>query len=260
MPRTRPLSRTVLGAALTTVLVSGCTDGGGDASPLSGKRNTSPDRGVTLSARLDTPTDVTLRWNGRDPEAAGQIVEFATEPRGAYTILEFAPGGQSLFKHPDLMPRTPFYYRLRAYGGPVSPAVDIALPKGTLGRKDQNRSHEWAVPRKLSKAGSAAERHRVRGENTDRAAPTRLRATVKHANGVLLTWRDQARDEDGYLVEVRPEGAADFRVAAVLDPDIESTGLITLPQEKRASIRVRAFFYGDRSNVVHRTTGEQSAG
>jgi hypothetical protein len=42
----------------------------------------------------------------------------------------------------------------------------------------------------------------------------------------------------------------------VLDPDINSTGLVTLPEEKHASYRIRAFAYGERSNVVHLTTGE----
>ncbi|MFC8081049.1 hypothetical protein ACFUN8_36580, partial [Streptomyces sp. NPDC057307] len=43
--------------------------------------------------------------------------------------------------------------------------------------------------------------------------------------------------------------------APLLNPDINSFGLITLPEEKRASYRVRAFVYGEQSNVVHLTTG-----
>lgn len=274
MPRTPSLTRAaLLGTALLTVLMSGCTDdraagrpdqsgptgasGPSDRSGTSGQRPASAGQGVTLSAKLDTPTDITLRWRGGAAAAGGQVVEFATEPGGDYTILEFAPGGQDRYKHPDLMPETPFYYRLRAYGGPVSRTVDLNLPKGGLSTQDQRSDHQWAVPKRL-RAKSPAGRQSVRGGDT--AAPTALKVTVKHANGILLTWRDRARDEAGHLVEVRPEGARDFRVAAVLGPNIESTGLITLPQEKKASIRVRAFFYGERSNVVHHTTGRTATG
>ncbi|MFD7551024.1 fibronectin type III domain-containing protein [Streptomyces sp. NPDC059816] len=257
VPPLRRPGRALLGTALATALLSGCSDG---ASPSDGRSAAPRGAGVTLSAKLDTPTDVTLRWSGDARDAAGQVVEFATEPEGAYTTLRFAPEGQRLHEHPDLMPETPFYYRLRAYGGPVSAAVELDLPKGAFSKEDQRSGHEWAAPRKLSKPGSAAERHPVRGEEAVRATADDFKATVKHANGVLLTWRDRARDEAGYLVEIRPAGAPDFHVAAVLDPDIESTGLITLPREKRATVRVRAFFYGERSNVVLRTTGKSATG
>lgn len=43
--------------------------------------------------------------------------------------------------------------------------------------------------------------------------------------------------------------------AAVLDPDVTSTGLITLPEEKTATCRVRAFHWGETSNVAHLKSG-----
>ena len=88
------------------------------------------------------------------------------------------------------------------------------------------------------------------------AAATGLKAEVKHANGILFTWQDRAADEDGYLVEVRPAGAADYRVAVQLDPDTTSYGVITLPDEKTATYRVRAFRFGAASNLTHQTTGK----
>ena len=72
---------------------------------------------------------------------------------------------------------------------------------------------------------------------------------------MLFTWVDNASDEEGYLIEVRPEGAADWDVAMMLDPDVTSVGLTALPAERRASFRVRAYFHGASSNVAHRTAG-----
>ncbi|WP_273935095.1 hypothetical protein [Kutzneria chonburiensis] len=71
----------------------------------------------------------------------------------------------------------------------------------------------------------------------------------------MFTWTDNAADEEGYLLEDQPAGAADYKVVAVLDRDINSFPLITLPDENTASYRVRAFYYGPPSNVVTRRTG-----
>ncbi|WP_328862098.1 fibronectin type III domain-containing protein [Streptomyces sp. NBC_00306] len=262
----RPAARALLATALVSAVLSGCSDSSADASagaradgPAAGKPDTTA--GVTLAATLDSPIDITLRWSGRDPGAAGHVVEFATERQGPYTVLQFAPPGRRTYTHPDLIPMTPFYYRLRPYYGPASDAVGIALPPGGFGERDQRKDHGWAEPRKLPRDERAgAPRHPVTGGPDRAAAPTGLKATVMHANGVKLTWQDHARDEVGYLIEVRPAGEREYRVAAVLDADIESAGLITLPQEKKAAIRVRPLRYGQQSNIVHRTTGAETSG
>lgn len=209
---------------------------------------------IRLSATLVSPTDITLEWNGQDPKAAGRIVEFATEPQGRYTILQFLPPNQTTFTHPDLIPLTPFYYRLRSFYGPASPSVEVSLPKGSFDKKTQNKDHSWLNPRAIP--GGAAVKQSIRDPGTaSAAAPADLRATIMHANGIKFTWTDRAKDEEGYLLEIRPVGDADFRVAAVLDPDITSFGLITLPQEKHSFFRVRAYYYGPPSNIAHQTTG-----
>jgi len=211
-----------------------------------------PEPATRLAATLVSPTDITLEWTGAEPGAAGRIVEFATEPGGRYTILQFVPPGQTTYTHPDLIPETPFYYRVRPYYGPASRAVEVTLPEGPFNGAAEQRDHTWAEPRTVP--GGAVATRSVRDGG---AAPTELRATVMHANGIRFTWTDHARDEEGFLLEVKPRGAADFSVAAVLDPDINSFGLITLPQEKKAAFRVRAFAYGRPSNVAHQTTGPE---
>ena len=196
-----------------------------------------------------SPTDIALEWRGTEPDLAARALEFATEREGAYTVLQFAPPGQTTFTHPDLMPKTPFYYRLRSIHGPASAPLDVTLPPGEF---DEKADHSWAPPQTLP---STSRKHPVR---SGAAQPTDVRATVMHANGIRFTWTDNASDEAGYLIEVRASGASEYRVAAALDPDVNSFGLITLPEEKVATYRVRAYFYGAQSNVAHLVTGSSA--
>ncbi|WP_413103849.1 fibronectin type III domain-containing protein [Streptomyces sp. Inha503] len=211
--------------------------------------------GTVLSVTRVSPVDAELSWHGKAPGAAGRIVEFATEPGGPWTILTYAPLGQATYRHPDLIPKTHFYYRVRPYYGPASRPVDVALPKGAFTKAEQRQEHTWAPPRTIRRAGV-----RTGPVRRPSATPTELRATVMHANGIRFTWTDHAEGERGYLLEDRPRGGGSFRPVAVLDPDINSFGLITLPNEKRASYRVRPFIYGERSNIARMTTGERPAG
>ncbi|MBB5080466.1 fibronectin type III domain-containing protein [Nonomuraea endophytica] len=202
-----------------------------------------PPAPAPLTAVLTTPRDVTLTWPPGDQGVAGRVVEFATEPRGPYTILDFLPPGRTRYTHRDLIPRTTFYYRLRPYYGPASNTVEVTLLPGPL---EEDEAHDWLDPRTLPQT--------VRGTGPG-AAPENLRATVKHANGIAFTWTDRAGDEEGYLLEVRAKDAPGFRVAALLEPDVNAVGLVTLPEEKRAAYRVRSFRYGGPSPVVTQTTG-----
>ena len=206
-----------------------------------------PVAGTSLAATMTSPVDIRLNWTGADPAAAGRIVEFATDPAGPWTTLQFMPMGQDSFTHPDLMPQTSFYYRLRPYYGPASDAVTVTVPGGSTG----NDTKDWPSPATLP--GGPAATHPVRAGAA--SAATGLKAKVLQSNGILFTWTDNASDEEGYLLEDRPAGAADYKVVAVLDRDINSFALITLPDEDTAAYRVRAFYYGPSSNVVTRRTG-----
>jgi hypothetical protein len=207
-----------------------------------------------LVATLTTPTDAALTWKAAEPTAAGRIVEFATEPAGQYAILQFLGPEQTTFTHPDLMPKTPFYYRLRPYFGLASGPVQVNLPKGELTAQAQPGEQDWASPRTLPGGPAGTSSLHV---SPGGAVPTGLKATVMNANGIRFTWTDHAKDEDGYLLEVKPAGRDSFAVATVLDPDVNSFGLVTLPEEKSASYRVRAFYYGPSSNIAHVTTGAE---
>ncbi len=78
---------------------------------------------------------------------------------------------------------------------------------------------------------------------------------MKHANGIMFTWEDPPRDEEGFLLEVKPSGAADYRFGHAR-PGHHAFGMITLPDEKKATYRVRPFRFGDPSNLTHQTTGK----
>jgi hypothetical protein len=241
----------ILAAALLTAGVAGCSSSPhGDAAAPRPR----PTAATVLSASLTTPTDITLRWRENEPDVAGHAVEFATAPHGRYTILGFLPAGQSTYKHPDLMPRTPFYYRVRPYFGPASRPVHVVLPEAAFKEKPKGAA-PWANPRTLH--GRTAAAHSIRDARTaDAGAPAGLTATVEQGAGIWFRWSDHSRDEDGFLLEVRPAGGDVYRPVEVFRPDIDSGGLFALPAERDASFRVRAFYYGRRSNLAHRTTGE----
>ena len=74
-------------------------------------------------------------------------------------------------------------------------------------------------------------------------------------SGFKLTWKDRARDEDGYLLEMKPEGDDAFTVSAMMAPNVNSFGYTLTPPVRRASVRVRAFYYGEPSNLETRATG-----
>ncbi|MCX4728495.1 fibronectin type III domain-containing protein [Streptomyces sp. NBC_01306] len=247
--RVRPLLR-CLAALVICAAPVGCS---APARSTATSAAPSPPTRGTLHAALTSPVDATLTWaDGSDRGAAGHAVEFATSPGGPYTLLQYVPAAQHSYHHPRLMPQTPFYYRLRPYYGPASSAVEVDLPPGGLSAKDKQDDNVWARPRTVrSGRAPATGSLRVPGAGT----PTGLRATAVRANGIRFTWTDHASDEQGWLLELRTRGSGAYRVVAVLAPDINSFGLSTLPDEKHASYRVRAFYYGTRSNTAHVTTG-----
>ena len=188
------------------------------------------DAGIRLSASI-TGDDVTLAWEGHRGDV---VVEFATEPGGPYTILGFMPRAQARFAHPDLMPATTFYYRVRPIEGPASDATTV------VPATDRVEGEDWLVPRSVP---------------DDRAAPkpggtpVNLLAESVGPDAVRLTWTDNAADEEGYLVEHQVGGR--FEVAFVVDANVNYVGLIG---DGADTYRVRAYRYGEMSNVVSERT------
>jgi hypothetical protein len=214
---------------------------------------------VRLSAQLTSPVNVVLRWTATDTDAAGRTVEYTDQQGGQFVVLQFVAPAVATYQHQDLMPEATFYYRVRSYFGPASAPVTVDLPPGDYDDAAHDNEPDWAAP--STRPQPSAARASIRsGASVAAAAPTDLHETIRDPNGIEFTWTDNATDEEGYLLEVKAAGATDFSVAAELDPDVNTYGLVTLPTEKHAQYRVRAFYFGQSSNVVHETTGKDPNG
>ncbi|MFL6125269.1 fibronectin type III domain-containing protein [Actinophytocola sp.] len=203
-------------ALLAVCVVAGCTPAAA--------------QGIQLSCDL-TGDDVTLTWAGNRDDV---VVEFATEPDGQYTILGFVPASRHRYVHPDLMPATTFYYRLRPVEGPASDDA-TAVPAA-----DRVEGEDWLVPRTVPDTRAAPE---------PGGRPTNLRVESVTTDGLRLTWTDNSTDEDGFLIE--RQARTGFEVVFVVDPDVNYAGLIASAAD---TYRVRAYHYGRTSNVVSERT------
>ena len=187
-------------------------------------------QGLQLSGELKGD-DVTLTWEGHRSDV---VVEFATEPDGRYTILDFPPRSQHIYVHPDLMPATTFYYRVRPIEGPASDsATAVPATEGVQGE-------DWLAPRTVPDPRAAPSRG---------GTPANLQVESVGTDELRLTWTDNSTDEAGFLIE-RAKGS-EFEVVFVVDPDVNYIGLIAPAAD---TYRVRAFHYGQMSNVVSERT------
>ncbi|MEW2502634.1 fibronectin type III domain-containing protein [Amycolatopsis sp. CA-161197] len=211
-------------AALAVLVTAGCS-----SAPAA----TPAPPGPGLTATLTTPTDIDLRWPAGDPGAAGHLLEYANSAGGPWTALQYFPRSQTTYRHPDLIPETPFFYRVRDFYGPVSAVVQPGAPVRA------------APP-------AAAVPVRTPG---DAAAPADVTVVPAEDASVHFTWADRSSDEAGFLVEIRKPGAAGFVPVEITDPDTTTCALSLLPDEQGSAFRVRALYYGPLSPVVDRTTG-----
>ncbi|WP_409179709.1 fibronectin type III domain-containing protein [Amycolatopsis sp. VS8301801F10] len=177
-----------------------------------------------FTATLTSPTNVVLHWPP-DPAAAGYLLEYANAADGPWTALQYLPPGQTSYTHPNLIPETPFYYRIRSFAGPVSATV---------------------TPGTASPPGTAA----------PPSAPADLTATAAPDQSLHFAWTDRSADEAGFLLEIRRPGAPEFAPVEVTDPNATQCALSLLPGEQGSAFRVRALSYGPLSPVVERTTGK----
>ncbi|MCE7004975.1 fibronectin type III domain-containing protein [Kibdelosporangium philippinense] len=229
-------------AAVSLVVLASCS-----ASPTSDAPNTPAPARTDLTASLTSPLNVDLSWHVVDKSIAGQVIEYSDQENGEYIILDYLPPGQTSYKHADLMPETKFFYRVRAYYGTPSPAVELTLPPG---ESDENAAQDWLEP--STRPGPAASA----SARDPQGAPTDFTVTMADRNGVKLTWTDRTTDEEGFFVESKPAGAADFQIAATTEANINTYGLATQPTEKKATYRVVPFKFGEASNIAVQTTGK----
>jgi hypothetical protein len=212
---------------------------------LAGCASTPDDAGLT--ATLVNGDNVNLSWRTPAPTPAGDVVEYSNTANGDYTPLDFLPPAQTGYAHDKLIPNTAFYYRVVPYFGPTTNAVTVDLPPGAYDDNAAN-ADPWANPAALPGSTPHASVH------TQAGAPTNLKATIEDANGIKLAWTDNDTDAAAYFVEIKPANSSAFQVIQVLAPHIDTCGIITLPDEKHATIRIRAVYYGTPSNTAMQHT------
>ncbi|MEU0537304.1 fibronectin type III domain-containing protein [Amycolatopsis tolypomycina] len=83
----------------------------------------------SFTAALTSPTDVVLSW---PDDGNGHRVEYANDPAGPWTTLRFLAPHVTTYHHPDLIPETPFHYRVRPFTGPVSTELHVVAAGDTV--------------------------------------------------------------------------------------------------------------------------------
>lgn len=206
-----------------------------------------------LRATLADPLNIDLTWKDNATNEGGYFVEgyyVSHAPSSQeFVVIEALPPDTTSYKHTRLLPETRFLYRVRAFFGRASNVAEIVTGKKGV---PQVTSPEAGKP--------SARREEIRAslrsiESEAMAAPTDLRATLLPPAGVKLEWKDHAGNEDQYLVEVRSPGGEDFKPATFEPPDTTTWTSYDFDFESRFGFRVRAFVYGEPSNVAEQTTG-----
>ena len=222
---------------------------------------------IRLSASMASPVDIALEWHDPANNVAGHILEYTNDPKkDGYVVLGFFPPNHTKFTHPQLIPETTFYYRVRPYYGPVSNAVEVSLPKeltaaAYVAAYALPEDYRWAPPATVPESSNVTKRSIRKTTTPADAAPSNLRAELatNTVSGFKLTWTDHSTDEEGFFLESKRAGSSDFLVCALVEPDINSFGWAFEPPERTGSFRIRAYYYGEPSNVVMLLTGKDPA-
>jgi hypothetical protein len=210
---------------------------------------------IDLHARLLSPVDVQLTWQDRTAKAAGHTIEWATESNGEYVIIAFVSPPANSFVHPDVVPTTTCWYRMRPFSGPVSDPVEVVADKAPAIGQPNEPDDTWAEPKTISSGATPVKASIRNFPITPTAAPTDLKARLIAPTGIQFTWTDHAADEDGYMLEMKSADMPDFQVCALTGPDVNSFGFPLPPPGTKLQFRVRAFYFGPTSNLASQTTG-----
>ncbi len=211
-----------------------------------------------------SPVDIALEWHDPATNVAGHVLEYTNHPeKEEYVPLGFFPPNHTKFTHPRLIPETKFYYRVRPYYGPVSNPVEVSLPKELTAEAYAAayalpEDYQWAPPATVPEASNVTKKS-IRNKTTSAdAAPSNLTAELatNTVSGFKLTWTDHSTDEEGFLLESKRQGSSEFLVCALVEPNINAFGWAFEPPEKTGSLRVRAYYYAEPSNVVMQLTGK----
>jgi hypothetical protein len=210
-----------------------------------------------LIAIMVDPINIDLRWKDNATEEAGYFVEYSPDANEDFILIEALPQNTTRFRHANLMPQTRSIYRVRPFFGKASNIAEVTTGKGGPQQAPSGKIADSETAK--SPAGGVDENKKsIRSTLTAaQAAATDLTATLIPPAGVMLKWKDHAKDAHGYLVEIKQGSNPDFKISVFLDPGTTSWDSYDFPLETKFSFRVRAFFYGQPSNLAKKTTGQE---
>jgi hypothetical protein len=206
-----------------------------------------------LTATLVDPINIDLSWEENDTGEAGYFVEYNPNANNEFVIIEALPPNVTRYRHPHLLPNTRFVYRVRPFFGPASNVAEFET--GNEGPQREPALDMLKEPPPENGAQKSIRTMATQGQ----AAPTDLTPMLIPPAGVLLRWKRHETDADGYLLEIKPSWGSDFKVSAFLPADKNSLTSYSFPFETKFALRVRAFFYGEPSNLAEQTTGPDPA-
>jgi hypothetical protein len=199
-----------------------------------------------FTATLLDPLTVGLKWENGSAETEGYFVEYKNPGDNSFVVLDIRRRDEATtFLHPNLAAETKFIYRVRPYFGKPTEILTVttgqAPSPGTPNREEEGPVEEPAPTSAPDKAGKSI---RALATITE-AAPTEFTASLSSPTSVVLRWKDNALDEDGFLMECAVDANQTFKTCALLPPNTASFRKIMLPGETKCRFRVRAFFYGE---------------
>lgn len=218
-------------------------------------RSASQERGspyaapTELVATLADPININLKWKDNASNEAGYFVEYSPDANNEYFVIEALPPNSTSYRHPNLLPETRFVFRVRPFFGSASNVADITTGKEGAPQEVIAESTAAPIGPPIAKCSLKS------SDSLASAAPIKLTARLLPPAGVQLQWIDRAKDADGYLVEIKGNGS-DFRASAFLAAGSTSMVSYNFPFEAKFEFRVRAFIYGQPSNLAEQTTGE----
>jgi hypothetical protein len=252
---------------ITLSLWAGWLAGCAAQTPPAAQPKAAPFAGpIELRATLTGSNDIDLQWTSNATDVAAYLVEFTTRPRGPYTILASLPPEANSFRHAKLVPKTRFTYRVRALYGKPSNVVEVTTGKvpGTMPPHTPLRTPRPVLPPNdpdPAPATSPTVERSVRDPQTaDAAKPTDLTATLVTPVNVILRWKDNSEDEEGYLLETSTNPNQGFYVLGLFPPNTTEFEIPDrLPAETTMYFRVRAYFSRASNRAVQVTGSELPA-
>jgi len=242
----------VVALAFAAVALPGCSSSHSQQS--NGSNTARVERAPTkLTARLADPINIDLKWDDNAKGESGYFVEYSPHADGQFVLIEVVPPNTTRYRHPHLLPETRFVFRVRPFFGEVSNVAEVTTGK----EGPQQLAPEESTTNAPPPSGVVTS---LRSASTSSsAAPTDVTAVLVPPAGVKLDWKDHAKDEDGFLLEIKPEWSPEFVPSSYIAPGTTSMVSYGFPFETRFAFRIRAFFYGEPSNLAEQTTGKDPA-